>query len=114
MRITSDQIEALLEKDHTLGRTSEGWYGRLGPFGFRLTEFQRISLPVVGVVIVTGTRLRFELKDRSREDVLRRMAQWVNALNADKLEELADFVRYGPNSSSTQWKSALERLDEED
>jgi hypothetical protein len=93
VKLTPEEIEALLEEDNQFDdRRSKRWFGTLGPFRFRLTEFQRTRLPIVGVAGVTGTRVSFEVKGRNKGNVLLRMANWVSSLNPDRLQGLVDFL----------------------
>jgi hypothetical protein len=110
VKITQEDIETILEP----GEGEEGpllcetWYGRLGPLGFRLIKYNRTRQPVVGVVQVVGTRIRFDVKARSTGMALARMVNWVNGLNPDSLQEFIDFLRTGPVIS--EGRPALERI----
>ena len=113
IKLTPEDIEVRLEDDDTFEppqRNVKRWYAGLGPFGFRLTEYPRLRQPVVGVAMVVGTRIRFEIKGRSRRDVLCFISNWVNSLDPDNLQVLVDFMQYGVLGAPTG-RSAWERLD---
>lgn len=101
--VTREQIGERLEEDDAFQDErdpserdgSKYWYGRIGPLGFRLTECKRVRQPMVGVVMVVGTPIRFVVKTRDREEALLQMARWVNSLDPDRIQNLTDFMRYG-------------------